>query len=164
VDATQITGINAQLAPALGRIMSVILISPQHARMPVGEIGRRILPPLAAKQYVLAEAKPQGQELSAPIGVAFWARLSEEAERRLAADPTKPTLLLPNEWNSGPNLWLIEAIGTPRVIDIMVRQLLEGPFQGQPFKVRRRTGETFVIETVDPRRVMPPADGRGGTG
>jgi cytolysin-activating lysine-acyltransferase len=78
-----------------------------------------------------------------PLGVAIWAKLSEEAERKLE----KGERLAPGEWNSGERVWLVELISpfsTPqnKLQDAMLLDLMSGPFKQTPFFLHRTDPNT----------------------
>ena len=134
--------------------MAVVLSSERHHRMTLAEVYARFLPPLHLNQFVVAEARPAGQDQPAPIGLVLWAELSNEAERRISADPKKATELAASEWKSGPNAWIIDALGPPAVIEAMLKQLVQGPFAGRAVKLRRRNGDgSFLVETLDVSKI-----------
>ena len=124
-------------AAALGEIMSVFLQSPVHRSVTLGALSRMVLPPFLTKQYVLARAKSeQGDYPPTPVGVALWARVSDEVDQRLTAEPGKPIELRPDEWRSGENCWLVEVAAAPKVAQSMVRDLMKRLPDGQPLKAK----------------------------
>lgn len=145
--------LGSAVTPSLGKMMAVLISSPRHQRMTLAEVYTRFLPPLTLNQFVVAEARPAGQEQTAPVGLVLWAEVSDAVQQRLMSDPTQPTLLAANEWRSGPNTWIVDALGPGPVVEAMMKQLLEGPFKGREVKLRRRQGEgqPFVVESLDPR-------------
>jgi hemolysin-activating ACP:hemolysin acyltransferase len=146
-----LTAVNSRLATSLGKLVAAMLVSPAHRDLPLSEVADRVLPALSANQFVVAEAVPQGATFTAPVGLILWARVSEAVDRRLLEDLTSPMPLAAGDWSSGDRLWLVEATGGARVIEAMLRQLLEGPFAGKPFRLRRRGADgRYVVETIDP--------------
>lgn len=79
-----------------------------------------------------------------PIGVAIWARLSDEVAERYSSGTGR---LRPDEWTSGEQLWLIDLI-TPfadeenKQAELMLSELVRGPFEGAPALCRRRDPES----------------------
>ena len=55
-----------------------------------------------------------------PIGVAFWATVSDEVEERLAVGTTR---LRPQDWKSGERLWVVEVIARFGGAEEMVKDL-----------------------------------------
>lgn len=145
--------LGSSVTPALGKMMAVLISSPRHQRMTLAEVYTRFLPPLTLNQYVVAEARPAGQEQTAPVGLILWAEVSDAVQQRLMSDPTQPTVLAASEWRGGPHAWIVDALGPGPVVEAMIKQLLEGPFKGREVKLRRRQGEgqPFVVESLGAR-------------
>lgn len=89
-----------------------------------------LLPALANGQFSIAEARDPATGLSVPVGVALWACVNEEVDRRLMAEQSHPMRLRPTDWKSGPIIWLIEAVGESRAVSTMVGTLIERQFPG----------------------------------
>lgn len=82
-------------------------------------------------------------------GVALWARVSDEVDEKLSANLDRPARLRPDEWTSGENLWLIDAVGAPAAVKAMVERLSEAVFEGRPYKLRARGQDGKVsVQTV----------------
>jgi cytolysin-activating lysine-acyltransferase len=60
-----------------------------------------------------------------PIGVAFWATVNAEVEERLAAGTSR---LRPQDWKSGDQAWVVEAIAPFGGAEEMVRDLKNSVF------------------------------------
>ena len=78
-----------------------------------------------------------------PLGVAIWAKLSEAAEQKLE----KGEHLDLAEWKSGDRVWLVELISpfaTPqnKLAEIMLLDLMQGPFRTTPFNLHRTDPKT----------------------
>lgn len=143
--------LNSQLAMSLGKVVSVLMFSERYQGLTLSDLTSLILPPLAANQFVVAEARPQGKDVTAPIGLLLWARVSDEQDQRFAADASQPTRLAGAEWTSGENLWIIETVGPQNVIEAMMKQLVEGPFKGKQFKFRTRAADgSFSVQVIKP--------------
>lgn len=78
-----------------------------------------------------------------PLGVALWGWLSRASERKVEAGER----LSPEDWKSGDRLWLLELI-TPfataenKLGEIMLADLMQGPFAGQRFSLHRTDPQT----------------------
>ena len=124
-------------AAALGEMMSVFLQSPAHKAVTLGALSRLVLPAFLTKQYVLARAKSeQGNYPPTPVGIALWARVSDEVDGRLTAAAGEPIDLNPDEWRSGDNHWLIEVAAAPKVAQSIVRDLIKRLPDGQQLKAK----------------------------
>ena len=84
----------------LGEIVWVLAQSPAHKHFSLADLEWLVVPPLMLEQYKVF--RDGGKT---PIGVALWAYLDEEAEKRLEQEPAR---LLPGQWKSGDRLWLVE--------------------------------------------------------
>lgn len=124
------------LAASYGEIVSVLMRSPHYKHYSLADLEWLVLPPLLAKQFTLAEARTIEGSIPAPVGVALWARVSEEVDKKLSSDLDRPLRLRPDEWTGGDILWLIGAIGAPEVVKAMVERMGEAVFDGKPFKLR----------------------------
>lgn len=88
---------------------------------------------------------------AAPVGVAFWAYLSEEAEAKLQAGGTR---LRPDEWKSGDRLWLVDfvapaATSENKQTEAMLADLVKNVFGGKKFRFHRTDPTTGKRETVE---------------
>lgn len=95
---------------------------------------------------------PEGvQAAEQPMGVAFWAFLSEAAEQKLEAGGTR---LRPDEWKSGDRLRLVDlvapfATAENKLREAMLGDLATNVFPGRKIKMHStdvKTGERTVIE------------------
>lgn len=132
------TALSSALAAQLGKVVSILMGSPRHQGLVLRDITRVVLPALLNEQYVIAEAKPHGHDVTAPVGLILWARVSDEIDRRLQGDASNPIVLRPEDWRSGDHPWVIDMVGNQQVIDAMIKQLKEGPLKGQRVKMRVR--------------------------
>lgn len=143
------------IAEALGQITWLFSESPVHGRLAIADLRWSVMPALLVEQFRifrfgplpgLEEAKPQdflpgmtkeGLE-QMPLGLALWGWLSEEAEAKVE----RGERLAPEDWKSGDRLWLLELISpfaTPenRLAEVMLADLVNGPFQGKRFSLHR---------------------------
>jgi hemolysin-activating ACP:hemolysin acyltransferase len=67
--------------------------------------------------------------------------------------------LRPSEWRSGEILWLIDAVGDPRIVPQFLRQLSETKFKGRQVKVRSRAqnGTASAATLGSALSATPPA-------
>jgi cytolysin-activating lysine-acyltransferase len=122
---------------ALGEIMSVLLQSPRHRRVTLGTLARQMVPAYLTNQFVLARAKSKNGEASAtPVGVAFWASVSDEVDKRLSSDPKGPIELSDNEWQSGSIIWLLDVVAAPKVGAALVKSIREKVGSDKTIKIR----------------------------
>ena len=109
------------LSHVLGEIAWLMSFSKAHQNFRLGDLQWFAVPPVKLQQYrmFLGDPDPAKSGTSAqgqgevPMGVALWAMLSKEAERKFMAaveDGTGPVTLKPADWNSGNRLWLIDLV------------------------------------------------------
>ncbi len=142
------------LAGSLGKVISVLMFARRFQDMTLRDVRVVVLPAVTANQYLVAEARAKDSDVTTPLGVLLWARLSDELDQKLIAQNGARSLLSGDEWKSGPNLWIIETVGSPKIIKAMVHQLIEGPFKGQHFKFCTRSSDgTASVEEFDPASI-----------
>ena len=126
------------LLMSFGEIVSVLMRSPQFKSLPLGEIEALVVPAVTTGQFLVAEAQSKANGFVTPIGIALWATVSEEVDRRLSTNLDQPFRLAPNEWKSGGIPWLVALAGDHRMINPMMKQLQETRLKGQPLKMRAK--------------------------
>ena len=126
-----------RIAAAFGEIAWVFLRTPAYRHLFLADLEWLVMPAITTGQFALAEARQKDGALSVPVAVLLWARVSDEVDARLAANLEQPRLK-PTEWASGPNVWLIKAVGDPRAVKALMDQLLAGPLAGRDVKVVAR--------------------------
>jgi cytolysin-activating lysine-acyltransferase len=146
------------VARMLGEITWVMTQSGGHKHFSLGDLEWMVMPALLLEQYRIFRDGTQ------PLGVALWAYLDEEAEKKLETGGR----LRPDEWavgmklstedgvshKGGGSLWLVDLIcpfGTPenQLADKMLADLIGGPFKGKKFKFHHTdiaTGTRKVME------------------
>lgn len=145
------------VAAGFGEIVSVLMRSPHYRHYSLADLEWLIVPPLLANQFTLAEARTKEGGIPSPVGVALWARVSQEVEEKLSTNLDKPLRLRPDEWTSGDRLWLIDAIGAPEAVKAMASRMSEAVFEGKPFKLRARGQDgTISVQTVGGKTKTQP--------
>lgn len=128
--------ISTRLAAAFGNVVTVFMRSPQHRQMTLQAIEEAVVPAVLTRQFYLTQAQSNQSGITAPIGVVLWASVSPEVDQRLSANPEQNARLATKEWRSGEILWLMEAIGEPKVVSAMLQQLQKSAWGGRPVKMR----------------------------
>jgi len=123
---------------AFTQIVSVLMRSPHYKHYTLADLEWLVLPPLVTGQFSVAEASvgPNGPKV--PAAIALWASVSAEVDKRLSGDLNAPMRLRPDEWRSGDTLWLIDAVGDPRIVPELLKRLRESVFKQKDLKVRGR--------------------------
>jgi len=123
------------VAHMMGEMVWLMSQSPVHKHYAIADLEWMIMPPLLLEQYRVFRDKDR------PIGVALWAYLSEEAERKLTEGVVR---LHPKDWKSGDRLWLVEIIAPfhtadNRMVERMLVDLQSTSLKGKKFKFRSIT-------------------------
>src|SRR5206468_3354147 len=95
-----------------------------------------VVPALATGQWRVVRAQSKQKGVPFPVAVALWARVSAEVDKKLSENLHVPIRLRPDEWQSGDILWLVDAVGDPRAVPQLLKQLLDTSFKGREVKVR----------------------------
>lgn len=155
------------VAEAIGQIVWLLSQSAVHRELKIKALEWSFMPAVVSQQFRifrfgptpgLSDADPasfaqfgltrEGLE-TLPLGVAIWANLSEAAEARLEAGEH----LAPEDWTSGDHTWLVELISPFATADnklsqIMLLDLINGPFKGRTFHLHRTDPQTGKREKV----------------
>jgi cytolysin-activating lysine-acyltransferase len=146
------------MGEALGQIVWLLSQSTIHREMSIKDLEWSFMPAVLHEQFrifrfgplpgVSSDALPFSKLSkdaleNMPLGVAIWARLSEEAEARLE----KGEHLLAADWTSGDKLWLVELISPyatteNKLLDAMLLDLIKGPFKDSRFSLHRTDPKT----------------------
>lgn len=160
------TGGPRTVAEALGQITWLFSQSPVHKHLKIGDLEWSVMPAILHEQFRvfrfgplpgLDNVKPEdflpgfdkaGLE-QMPLGVAFWGLLSEAAEAKVEAGER----LAADEWKSGDRLWLLELISPfanaeNKLAELMLADLLQGPFKDKRFSLHRTDPATGVKTKV----------------
>ncbi|MEQ9143977.1 MAG: toxin-activating lysine-acyltransferase [Parvibaculaceae bacterium] len=144
-----------------GQVTWLLTQSKGHRNFFISDLEWLAMPPLLLRQFRIFPGKDQ------PLGVALWARLSDEAAERLAAGGIR---LAPGDWNSGPNLWLVELIAPFGHQDKMLEDLRNTVFAGKSFRMHAidKDGKRQVVtlegaKPGDAGATADPASGNGET-
>jgi cytolysin-activating lysine-acyltransferase len=139
-------------AATFGRMVALLMASPKHAGMTLADANALVGPAVALGQFALVSAQ---QAENGPIAVAaaiWWAFVSPEVDQRLT-DSREPHLkLLPQDWRSGDQPWIIDAIGEAKVVNDMVGRLAEGMFKGKHAKIRAQLPDgRIAVGRLEPK-------------
>lgn len=138
-----------RISAAFGEIVSIFMRTPAYAKMPLSDLESIVVPAVATGQFTLAEGQSKANGLVHPVGVVLWARVSDEVDGRMSQDPAQPARLKPVEWSSGDKVWVMEALGDPRVVEAMLKKMSETAWAGRTVKFRTRNKDgQAVIATL----------------
>ena len=123
-------------AANLGRLVALLMISPRHSKMTVHDLNTYLAPALGLGQFAVVGAKDQSTGPTKVAAAAWWAFVSPEVDQRLTESREPFLTLAPDEWNSGPVPWIVEAIGEARVVNELLKQIATRNFKGATAKLR----------------------------
>lgn len=126
-DVADVENLRATLRAAnFGEFMSVLLQSERHKNVTLGTLAQQVVPAFLTDQYVLARAVPDRQGAAGtPIGIAFWASVSDGVAERLNGAQEWPVTLAPHEWRSGETIVLLDMIAAPSIQKQIVQKIVE---------------------------------------
>lgn len=107
-------GAAKKVSEVLGEIVWLMSQSPLHKQFFISDLEWFVMTPVLLQQFRLFYDNDK------PIGVAFWATVSEEVEERLKVGTNR---LRPQDWKSGDRLWVVEVIGPFGGAEEMVKDL-----------------------------------------
>ena len=153
-DLQKAAAFSHQLMMSFGKIVSVVMRSPDFARMPLADLEGTVLPAVLSGQFVIAETQSKTQGFVAPVAVVLWTTVSDEIDNRLSAEIDKPIKLTPQEWRSGTNPWILLLAGDRGAVNPMLQQLQAKVLNGRPMKMRTRdkdgTPSVFIYSAAAP--------------
>lgn len=144
------------VAEALGQVVWLLTQSPLHRELRLKDLEWSFMPAILKEQFRIfrfgplptpegmdpAALAPPGLDKAAieqlPLGVAIWGNLSPQAEAKLE----RGEHLDGAEWNSGDRTWLVELISPfanadNKLTEVMLADLVNGPFKNRPFHLHR---------------------------
>lgn len=139
--------------PALGMLTHLFMQSSEHQNLNLSDLRWLALPALGAKQATIVVARTKGQTRPTPTGAVLWAAVSADVDRRLCRELAQGIRLHPEDWRSGDILWIVALLGAQETTQKLLLKLVEGPFRGRAFKMRRLGPDgTAGVVIVDPNR------------
>ncbi|MBL4645739.1 MAG: toxin-activating lysine-acyltransferase [Rhizobiales bacterium] len=110
----------------LGQSVWLMTQSASHRTFFLSDLEWMVMPPILLRQFRIFPGKNQ------PIGLALWARVSDEVEQRLKDGNVR---MAPKDWQSGPNYWLVELLAPFGHQEVMLADLQKTTFKGKVFKM-----------------------------
>ena len=123
-----------RMQASFGEIVALLMRSPQFKGMPLAALDQLVVPPVAARQVMIAEAQHKKTGIVAPAAAILWASVSDEVDQRLSEAQGKPLNLSPQDWKSGDNPWLIITVGDQRLVKPLVEHLQKTVPEGRKLK------------------------------
>jgi len=126
------------VANMMGEIVWLLTQSQAHKNFFLSDLEWLVMTPLMLQQFRVFYADDR------PVGVALWAHVNEDVEKRLMAGNAR---LAPNDWKSGDRLWLVDLVAPFGGHDAMLQDLKSQVFQTQVFKyLGQEDGKAVVRE------------------
>lgn len=99
-------------------------------------------------QFLVVEARSKENGASVPVGLALWASVSEEVDKRLSENLDRPIKLRPDEWRSGEINWLVDMIGDEKIKDPLFKKVRSTVSKEKIIKYRNmnNTGQFDIHE------------------
>ena len=131
-----------------GNMVTVMMQSPHHKDVRLSELHDRLVPPLLTNQFRLAEARKKNSGTSIPVALILWARVSDAVHQRMVAQLDSPFELTKDEWQSGDNYWIIDAVGSERFLAPILSELRATEFAGKTVRFRAKSPDGPTIRTL----------------
>lgn len=144
-----------------GQVTWLMTQSKGHRNFFVSDLEWLAMPPLLHRQFRIFPGKDQ------PLGVALWAKVSDEVAARLSAGQNR---LAPNDWNSGENFWLVELIAPFGHQDKMLADLQQTVFAGKEVNMHmtgpdgKRSVTTLIQVLADAQAAAAVAQEKASNG
>lgn len=129
---------------AFGEIVTVLMRTQEHRGKSLSDLEWLAVPAVTTGQFALAEAQSKTNGMMAPVGLILWASVSPEVDARLRAELASGLTLKPNEWRSGDILWVVEAVGDPKILQAMLQRTSQNEWKGRPANLRIRDKDGIV--------------------
>jgi hemolysin-activating ACP:hemolysin acyltransferase len=137
VQAAKIEAIRKSLV--FTQVVSLMMRSPLSKEYRLTDLEWLVLPALQRDQFKIAEATTG--DVSVPAGFLLWAKVSPEVDKRLSETSNTPMRLMPDEWNSGEIVWVIETVGDPRALKELLKHVRDTVAPGRDVKFRTTSRE-----------------------
>ena len=115
-----------EINAGFGEIVALLARDPRHRHMSLGDLEWAVMPPLRAGQFLTMRGKIKDRDdLSVPLAVALWAKVSPEVDAKLEAQRAARASfrLAPHEWTSGEIPWLMLSVAPNELTKRLVAKL-----------------------------------------
>ncbi len=117
---------------AFGDVVRILMRAPKHRHISLKSLEALVLPALANNQFLIARASREKGARTFSAGVALWASVSDGVHERLKHAANQRIKLAPDEWKSGPHLWLVDLVAPSVLAPAMLKDLDEKVARGRP--------------------------------
>ena len=111
--------VNPDALMTVGEIVRLATQSPDHREYTLDRFENRFLVPAALDQVRVYRTEIE------PVAVVTWALVSDELHARMIKERIE---LGPEDWRTGDNLWIVEAIILPAVDEMVFNDLTQQVF------------------------------------
>ena len=138
-------GTDKTLAQVLGEIVWICTQSPQHKSFFLSDLEWMVMTPILLQQFRIF------YDSQKPIGVALWAFADADVQTRLASGGAR---LRPQDWKSGPHLWLVDLIAPfggmeiAQIRDSMLIDLKKNVFPEAAISFRAAVDGKFITRKL----------------
>jgi cytolysin-activating lysine-acyltransferase len=128
-------GASAHAAPAptvaavLGELVWLMAQSQGHKHLFIADLEWLVMPPILLNQFRVFRTDGK------PIGFVLWAACSAPVEERLAGGMAR---MQPQDWQSGPALWLVDLVAPFGHIEVMLDDLRNTVFADKEVRFYKR--------------------------
>lgn len=110
-------------AVSFGEMVSLLMRSAHYKHYSLADLEWLLLPPIMNNQFLVIEARSKENGASIPVGLALWASVSEDVDKRLSENLDRPIKLWPDEWQSGKINWLVDMMGDDKMKQSMFQKI-----------------------------------------
>jgi hemolysin-activating ACP:hemolysin acyltransferase len=133
--------VSREFSTRVGEVVSLLMRSRLHRFSLLAELEWMIMPAIAARQVRIVEGFSQETGLVSPVAAILWASVSPEIDQRLNQAIDQPIKLKPEEWRSGDIVWIVEAVGEPRVVAASLQHLKQNELKDRVVRMRVKGGD-----------------------
>ncbi len=116
--ATAAQGVSA----IFGEVVALLMRTPPYKELWLTDLEWLVVPALLSGQVSVATAQSTNG-VTMTVGAVLWACVSDEVDKRLAAEPRETIRLAHKEWTSGDIVWIVASAGDGRVLGEMLKRL-----------------------------------------
>ena len=137
------------LSARFGSMVTILMQSPEYFAMPLKDLKDRFVPPLQLNQYRLAEAQNQETGETAPIALILWAAVSNDLHETFSKKPAYPIILKNQEWRSGENYWIVDAVGPKKFLTPLLSAIRENELRDKNVYYRAMAENGPIIKSFE---------------
>jgi hemolysin-activating ACP:hemolysin acyltransferase len=162
--------VSKMISSAIGEMVLLMSRDPAHKHYSFADIEWKILPPIMAGQYFIADEEEPKFRTRRATAMVTWACVSDELDARLRSEADgREARLKPIDWTSGEHVWLVDITGTRDGIETALTAIHNGalkgktvnvPARGQDGKLKIVALDTLIAKNADVQAGSQPAKGR----